>query len=94
MPEQNAQDEKNVIHLDEAQNGTDSNANLKDRFKDSLKNLDSLKERFSSVGGAVSGFFGKIAPLIAKIKELFKNKIIICFNRYCRAFANPNHRAN
>lgn len=77
MPEQNAQDEKNVIHLDEAQNGTDSNANLKDRFKDSLKNLDSLKERFSSVGGAVSGFFGKIAPLIAKIKELFKNKIIL-----------------
>lgn len=78
MPEQqNSQDEKNVIHLDEAQNGADSSTNLKDKLKDSLQKLDSLKERFSSVSGAVGGFFGKIPPLIAKIKELFKNKIIL-----------------
>ncbi len=84
MPEQNAQnaDEKNVIHLDEnAQNGADSGANLADKFKDSLKGIDSLKTRFSNasgaIGGAVSGVFGKISALIAKLKELFKNKVIL-----------------
>ena len=81
MPEQqntqNSQDEKNVIHLDEAQNGADSGANLKDKLQDSLQKLDSLKERFAGIGGAVSGFFGKIQGLIAQLKILFKNKIIL-----------------
>ena len=84
MPEQNTPnaDEKNVIHLDEnAPNGADLSANLADRFKDSLKGLDSLKARFSNasgaIGGAVSGVFGKISALIAKLKILFKNKVIL-----------------
>ena len=84
MPEQNAQnaDEKNVIHLDEnAQNGADSSKNIADKFKNALKNLDALKTRFSNasgaIGGAVSGVLGKISALIAKLKILFKNKIIL-----------------
>lgn len=78
MPDAPNNDEKKVINLDEnAKNGADLKENIANKVKDSLKGLDSLKERFSNASGAISGIFGKIPMLVSKLKELFKNKIIL-----------------